>query len=171
MDNHRGSRRRRRRARGVDLDRIMMKRALDLARSAAAIGEVPVGAVVHRHGEIIAEAGNTRERDGDPVGHAELLALQMAGRVLGRWRLTDCTLVVTLEPCAMCAGALVNARIGRLVWGADDPKAGGCRSLYEIPADPRLNHRLPMVGGVHAAVSASLLRSFFQARRRKKKSC
>ena len=171
IQGHRGSRRRRRRARGVDLDRIMMKRALDLARSAAAQGEVPVGAVVHRDGEIIAEAGNTREHDGDPVGHAELLALQMAGRVLGRWRLTDCTLVVTLEPCAMCAGALVNARIGRLVWGADDPKAGGCRSLYEIPADPRLNHRPPMVGGVHAAVSASLLRSFFQARRRKKKSC
>ena len=104
IQGHRGSRRRRRRARGVDLDRIMMKRALDLARSAAAQGEVPVGAVVHRNGEIIAEAANTRENDADPVGHAELLALQSAGRVLGRWRLTDCTLVVTLEPCAMCAG-------------------------------------------------------------------
>ncbi|MAV54423.1 MAG: tRNA-specific adenosine deaminase [Phycisphaerae bacterium] len=148
----------------------MMKRALDLAREAAARGEVPVGAVVHRDGEIIAEAANTREHDGDPVGHAELLALQQAGRSLGRWRLTDCNLVVTLEPCAMCAGAMVNARIGRVVWGADDPKAGGCRSLYEIPADPRLNHRPPMRGGVHATVSSGLLRSFFQARR-KKKSC
>lgn len=152
-------------------DRRMMERALELARQAAAQGEVPVGAVVYvGEGEaarILGEAHNTRENEGDPVGHAELLAIQLAARTLGDWRLNDCTLVVTLEPCLMCAGAIVNARVGRLVYGARDPKAGAVASLYHACEDERLNHRLQPIGGVLADEAATLLKAFFRARRGK----
>ncbi|MHC5003219.1 MAG: nucleoside deaminase, partial [Planctomycetota bacterium] len=121
------------------IDLAMMRRALELAQVAAAAGEVPVGAVVYRGERIIAEAANNREATKDPVGHAELLAISKAGQALREWRLTDCSLAVTLEPCPMCAGALVNARLGRLIYGATDPKAGACHTLFRIPTDRRLN--------------------------------
>ena len=149
-------------------DVAMMHRALELARVAAAGGEVPVGAVVYREGEVIAEAANDREATRDPAGHAELVALRRAGERLGRWRLHDCRMAVTLEPCPMCAGALVNARLGGLVFAAFDPKAGAVGTLYDIPRDARLNHRLPCAGGLLAPEAVGLLRNFFQARRRLK---
>ncbi|HHV58418.1 MAG TPA: nucleoside deaminase [Firmicutes bacterium] len=144
-----------------------MQRALELARAAAARGEVPVGALVVRGGAIIAESANRREEAKDPTAHAELLAIQAAARELGGWRLTGTTLYVTLEPCAMCAGALVLARVERLVYGADDPKAGAVRSLYRLVEDERLNHRLEVVRGVLAAECGELLREFFRRRRRR----
>ncbi len=147
------------------IDRRMMARAIDLAVRAAAEGEVPVGAVVYRGEEILAEAWNRREATGDPVGHAELLAMSEAGRRLGRWRLHECSLAVTLEPCPMCAGAMVNARLRRVVYGADDPKAGACRTLYAIATDPRLNHRVQVIAGVEAAACGHLLSVFFRRRR------
>lgn len=151
----------------TDLDRAMMARALDLARQAAAIGEVPVGAVVYRveTGEVIAQAHNRRETDDDPAGHAELIAMRDAAKAIGDWRLNELALAVTLEPCAMCAGAIVNARVGRLVFGARDPKAGFCASLGSLTIDPRLNHRVVPVEGVLAAESSGLLRDFFRQRR------
>jgi len=139
--------------------------ALDEARAALAHDDVPVGAVVLVDGEVVARRHNERERTGDPVAHAELLALRDAARALGRWRLDDATVVVTLEPCAMCAGALVNARVGALVYGAADPKAGACGSLYNLAADPRLNHEFPVTVGVRAEECAELLRAFFADRR------
>ena len=139
--------------------------ALDEARRALEHGDVPIGAVVLRDGEVIAARHNERELTGDPTAHAELLALRDAARVVGHWRLDDCTLVVTLEPCVMCAGAVVNGRVGRLVFGADDPKAGAVGSLYDVPADGRLNHRPPVTRGVRATECGDLLRSFFAARR------
>jgi len=148
-----------------DIDLAMMQRAIELAGKAAALGEVPVGAVVYRGSKIIAEAFNLRESASDATGHAELLAISKAGRALGEWRLTDCSLAVTLEPCPMCAGALVNARLGRLIYGAADPKAGACHTLFEIPSDERLNHRVTMIGGVLADRCRKLLRDFFQQRR------
>lgn len=148
-------------------DTRAMALALDLARAAADAGEVPVGAVVYRTetGEVLGEGANRREADDDPVAHAEILAIRAAAKQIGDWRLNGCTLVVTLEPCVMCAGAIVNARVGRLVYGADDPKAGAIVSLYEIAQDGRLNHRLPVVRGVMAEESGELLRAFFRARR------
>jgi len=153
------------------LDRRMMRRAIELAREAATHGEVPVGAVIWRlddHGapEVVAEAFNVRETKRDPIGHAEILALRLASEHLGRWRLDDCSIAVTLEPCPMCAGALVNARILRLVYGATDPKAGACESLYSIADDHRLNHRLEVIGGVLARRCGALLTTFFRARRK-----
>ena len=142
-----------------------MARALALAERAAELGEVPVGAVVVVNDQVVAEAHNERESRRDPTAHAELLALGRAAQALGRWRLSGATLWVTLEPCPMCAGALVNARIDRLVFGARDPKAGAVRSLYQIADDPRLNHRLEVQGGVMADPCASVLRRFFAARR------
>ena len=139
--------------------------ALSLAEAAAARGDVPVGAVVVRDGVVIGVGYNTREREADPTGHAEIVALREACRSAGRWRVDGASLYVTLEPCPMCAGAIVNARVARLVYGADDPKAGAVRSLYEICTDPRLNHRVEVVAGVQAEASAELLRSFFRARR------
>ena len=125
----------------------MMRQAIALAREAMALGEVPVGSVVTFRGRLIAQAFNLRETLNDPTAHAERLALTLAGRALGSWRLDECTLYVTLEPCPMCAGAIVLGRLGRLVYGADDPKAGACRSLYRLADDPRLNHRATVVAG------------------------
>ncbi len=148
-------------------DERFMALALELAEAAAARGDVPVGAVVVQRGAVIGVGGNRREREADPTGHAEIVALREACRSLGRWRVDGATLYVTLEPCPMCAGAIVNARVARLVYGADDPKAGAVRSLYEICSDPRLNHRVTVRAGVRAEAAAGLLRSFFrQARAR-----
>jgi tRNA(adenine34) deaminase len=146
-------------------DLAMMERAIALAAQAAEAGEVPVGAVVYRGERILAQAANDREASANPVGHAELLALSAAGRALGDWRLAECSLAVTLEPCPMCAGAAVAARLGRLIYGADDPKAGACKTLFSIPTDGRLNHRVTVIGGVLADRSRELLRDFFQERR------
>jgi tRNA(adenine34) deaminase len=142
-----------------------MRSALEQAVAAVAHGDVPIGAVVVRDGAVIAARHNERELTGDPTAHAEVLAIRDAAHVVGHWRLLDCTLFVTLEPCVMCAGALVNARIGRVVFGATDPKAGAVTSLYEVLADPRLNHRPPVEGGVSADQCGALLRDFFAARR------
>ncbi|MBI4883021.1 MAG: nucleoside deaminase [Actinobacteria bacterium] len=142
-----------------------MRLALAEAGAASAHDDVPVGAVVVRDGVAIAARHNERELSGDPTAHAEVLALRDAAAVVGHWRLTECTLYVTLEPCLMCAGALVNARIGRVVYGAIDPKAGAIASLYQVCADARLNHRPPTVGGVLAADCARLLTDFFADRR------
>jgi tRNA(adenine34) deaminase len=142
-----------------------MRLALELAARAGEAGEVPVGAVVVRQGEVIGRGVNAREATGDPTAHAEVLAVREAARVTGTWRLVDSVLYVTLEPCPMCAGALVAARLGRLVFGAPDPKAGACGSLYNLCADPRLNHELPVVRGVLAQESAELLSAWFAAKR------
>jgi tRNA(adenine34) deaminase len=142
-----------------------MEVALDLAGQAAARGEVPVGAVVVLDGEIVGQGANRTEALQDPTAHAEILALREAAGRLGSWRLTGATLYVTLEPCAMCAGALVLARIERLVFGADDPKAGMCGSLNNLVEDPRLNHRIEVVRGVAARQAGELLRGFFRGRR------
>jgi tRNA(adenine34) deaminase len=142
-----------------------MQMALDQAAAADAHGDVPVGAVIVRNGAVIAARHNERELSGDPTAHAEVLAIRDAASVVGHWRLLDCTLYVTLEPCVMCAGALVNARIGRLVYGATDPKAGAVSSLYEVCGDARLNHRPPVLGGVQAEEAGALLRAFFASRR------
>jgi len=150
----------------LDDDAALMARALEEAREAIGHGDVPVGAIVVRDGIVIAARHNERELTGDPTAHAELLAMRDAAGVAGSWRLDRCTVVVTLEPCPMCAGAMVNARVQRLVYGALDPKAGAVTSLYEITTDARLNHRLEVVGGVHADESAELLRAFFGERRR-----
>ncbi len=139
--------------------------ALSEARAALEHGDVPVGAVVVRDGEVIASRHNERELRSDPTAHAEILALRDAAEFLGRWRLDDCTLVVTLEPCVMCAGAALNARIGALVFGAADLKGGATSSLYNVCADPRLNHNPPVTHGVMAAESARLLEQFFAERR------
>jgi tRNA(adenine34) deaminase len=143
-----------------------MEQAIEQARLALDHDDVPVGAVVVRDGAVIAARRNERELIGDPTAHAEILAIRDAARVVGHWRLDDCTMVVTLEPCPMCAGAMVNARIARLVYGASDPKAGAAGSLMNLVADPRLNHRLPIVLGVEANRCAALLTEFFAARRR-----
>lgn len=148
-------------------DLAMMRRALELARTAASLGEIPVGAVVYETatGRVFGEAHNRRHLDKDPAAHAELLAIRQAARTLGDWRLNACSLAVTLEPCCMCAGLIVNARLGRVLYGCDDPKAGGAGSLYRLTEDARLNHRVTPVRGVLANESAELLRSFFRARR------
>jgi tRNA(adenine34) deaminase len=142
-----------------------MQEALALAAEAARAGEVPVGAVALHEGRVVGRGRNRREEDQDPCAHAELLALREAARTLGRWRLTGVTLVVTLEPCAMCAGALVLARIDRLVFGASDPKAGAVGSLMDLSADPRLNHRFPVERGLRGEACGEQLRAFFRARR------
>ena len=139
--------------------------ALEEATAATAHGDVPVGAVVLRDGEVIAQRHNERELTGDPSAHAEILALRDAAVVVGSWRLSGTTLVVTLEPCPMCAGALVAARVDQVVFGAADPKAGACGSLYNLCVDPRLNHEVEVVPGVRAQESAALLTGFFGDRR------
>ena len=138
-----------------------MALALAEARAALAHGDVPIGAVALVGGEVIARRHNERELTRDPTAHAELLALRDAATALGRWRLDDVTLIVTLEPCAMCAGALVNARVARVVFGAADPKAGAVGSLYNLCVDPRLNHEVEVQHGVMADESAALLQTFF----------
>jgi tRNA(adenine34) deaminase len=150
-------------------DEDFMDLALAAARAAGDAGEVPVGAVVVVDGSVVATAGNQRETLGDPTAHAEILALRSAAggaaRSMRGWRLTEATLYVTLEPCPMCAGALVAARLGRLVFGAPDPKAGACGSLYNLCADPRLNHEVPVRAGILAAECAGLLSGWFAGRR------
>ena len=144
-----------------------MEHALALARQAAEKGEVPVGAVLVRGDVCIAEAYNLREQRGSPIAHAEMLVIQAASEKIGNWRFTDTTLYVTLEPCPMCAGAIVLARIPKVVYAAKDPKAGAAGTLYNILQDERLNHRVELVSGVLADESRALLKSFFQQRRRK----
>ena len=146
-----------------------MERALAEADAAAVRGEVPVGAALvdAGSGAIIAADGNRVEQLGDATAHAEMLLLRRGARRFGRWRLAGCDLYVTLEPCPMCAGLIVNARVGRVVYGTDDPKAGACRSLFELTTDARLNHRVELITGVRAEESAEMLRSFFRARRAK----
>jgi tRNA(adenine34) deaminase len=142
-----------------------MRLALVEAAAAMVHDDVPIGAVVVCDGAVIASRHNERELSGDPTAHAEVLAIRDAAQVVGHWRLLDCTVYVTLEPCAMCAGAMVNARVARLVYAATDPKAGAVASLYELCSDPRLNHRLPIVAGLHAEAAGELLRGFFAERR------
>jgi tRNA(adenine34) deaminase len=148
-------------------DRLWMQEALAEARRAGEIGEVPIGAVILLQGEIIGRGHNRREIDRDPLAHAEILAIRQAAGRIGGWRLSGCTMYVTLEPCAMCAGALVNSRIDRLVYGAADPKAGYCATLGNLVQDARLNHRLEVTAGVMEEESAALLRAFFAALRKK----
>ena len=153
----------------MDDDHRYMKRALELAEEAAEVGEVPVGAVVVHEGEIIAEAFNRRESWQEPTAHAELIAVRRASEALGSWRLEDCTVYVTLEPCPMCAGMLVNARVDRLVFGASDPKAGAVRSLFALVEDPRLNHRMQVRSGVMNEPCGTILSEFFRAIRRRRR--
>jgi tRNA(adenine34) deaminase len=146
-------------------DQVFMDLALDEARAAAADGEVPVGAVVVFDGRVIGRGRNRSVRDTDPTGHAEVVALRAAAREAGNYRLPGATVYVTVEPCPMCCGALLLARVARLVYGAPDPKAGAARSLYRLLEDPRLNHRAAVAGGVRSGESAALLRDFFATRR------
>lgn len=143
-----------------------MRAALVEAQKAYDLGEVPIGAVVVRDGAIVATGHNLRERDRDPTAHAEVVAIRHAARRLGSWRLTDCTLYVTIEPCPLCAGALVMARIDRLVYGAADPKAGAVDTLYDIVRDARLNHRIEVTAGVLQEECAALMQSFFRRLRK-----
>jgi tRNA(adenine34) deaminase len=146
-------------------DDELMRVALDAARAAAGHGDAPIGAVLARDGEALAVAGNERELRGDPTAHAEVLALRAGAEALGGWRLPGCTLLVTLEPCAMCAGAIVLARVPRVVYGAPDPKAGAAGSVLDVLGEPRLNHRPEVEAGLFAEESAELLREFFAQRR------
>ena len=146
-------------------DEVFLRLALREAERAASWGDVPIGAVVARGDEVLATAGNARERDRDPTAHAEILALREASAAIGTWRLEGCSIYVTLEPCAMCAGALVLARVERLVYGAADPKAGFAGSLGDLVRDPRLNHRVEVVAGVLEGEAGALLRDFFRDRR------
>jgi len=148
---------------------MYMGLALDLARRASSLGEVPVGAVVVKDGRVIGHGSNRRERDQDPLAHAEILAISQAAHATGLWRLDDTTIYVTLEPCPMCAGAIVNARIPRVVYGCDDPKAGAARTLYTILEDNRLNHRCEVIPGIRAQESSKLLQDFFQNLRKQGK--
>lgn len=148
-------------------DERWMRRAIELAAAAGALGEVPIGAVVVWGEAELAGAGNARETTQDPCGHAELLALRDAARRRGSWRLDGCTVYATLEPCAMCTGAMVLARVERCVYGAADPKGGFCGTLGSLHDHPRLNHRFPVQGGVLELECAALLRNFFAGLRRK----
>ena len=160
------------------LDEHYMRRALELAKQASVLGEVPVGALIVlerepvtgvflAEPEIISESHNNRETQTNPLGHAEVLAIGKAATKLGRWRLSGCSLYVTLEPCLMCAGACVLSRVGRVIYGAFDPKAGAVRSLYKTLEDVRLNHRPEVLGGVLEDECAALLRNFFSEKRKK----
>src|SRR5688572_7607591 len=150
----------------ADADRMWMEPALACAREAEAAGEVPVGAVLtDAKGAVIARAANAPISRDDPTAHAEMLALRAAGRALGNYRLPGCVLFVTLEPCTMCVGALVHARVSRIVYGAPDPKTGACGSVFDLAANPNLNHRIEVTGGVLAAECGALLKQFFAARR------
>jgi len=148
---------------------VYMALALEEARAAGAEGEAPVGAVVVCDGAVVARARNARESAADPTAHAELIAIRQAAERLGRWRLSDCTLYVTLEPCPMCAGALVNARIDRLVYGAYDPKAGAVGTLMDLSSDERLNHRFAVTAGVLERECSAVLTEFFRGLRERQK--
>ena len=150
----------------VATDELYMRLALEEARAAAAEAEVPIGAVVVCDGKVVARAHNRREGDHDPSAHAEFRALVEASQALGRWRLTGCTVYVTLEPCLMCAGLMVNARVDRCVYGAPDPKGGALGTLYDVSHDERLNHEFQVTSGVLADECANELRTFFRARRK-----
>lgn len=152
---------------GVEIkaDDMYMRVALEMAAHASAMGEVPVGAVIVRDGVIISQGHNQPIAQSDPAAHAEIMALREAGRKLGNYRLTDCELYVTLEPCVMCAGAIMHARIRRVIFGARDPKTGGCGSVIDLFAQPKLNHHAGVEGGVLADESIALLRQFFAQRR------
>jgi tRNA(adenine34) deaminase len=149
----------------MDKEIQFMQAALEEARIASSVGEVPIGAVAVYQDQVIARSGNRTIRDCDPTAHAEIVALRAAARHLGNYRLADMTLFVTIEPCSMCAGAIVQARIPRLIYGADDPKGGGFRSCFEILTNPKLNHQVEVIPGVLAAESAELLQGFFAERR------
>jgi len=151
----------------LEEDRRWMREALDLARQAAAAGDVPVGALAVHEGRVVGRGFNRREADRSPLLHAEVVALDEAARTLGAWRLLGVTLYVTLEPCLMCAGALVLARVDRLVYAAPDPKAGAVASLFQVLDEPRLNHHVQVTGGVLADESRALLKGFFADLRRK----
>jgi len=151
-------------------DSHWMGEALKDAQKAATVGEVPVGAVVVMDGEIVGRGHNLRESQNDPTAHAEMVAIRDAARRLGRWRLGQCTLYVTLEPCPMCAGAIVNSRLDRIVYGASDQRAGAVRTVYQLCDDPKLNHRAEITSGVEMAVCSEILSSFFAQRRVEKKA-
>jgi tRNA(adenine34) deaminase len=146
-------------------DLQFMQLAMEEARASAAAGEVPIGAVLVHAGNVLARSGNRTIRDNDPTAHAEIVVIREAARLLGNYRLAYTTLYVTLEPCAMCAGAIVQARVPRVVYGADDPKGGAFRSCFEVLTSPKLNHRVEVLDGVLAGESSSLLQSFFASRR------
>ena len=152
----------------LSVDEQWMTQALELARKAALQGEVPVGALIVKDGKLVSEGLNCRESQKNPLGHAELIAIEAASQKLGAWRLLDCTLYVTLEPCVMCAGALVQSRIKRVVIGTLDPKGGGLASLYQIGQDSRLNHQLEMTKGILEVECSQVLKDFFKARRSEK---
>ena len=149
----------------MDNNSFWMRRALELARQGGEKGEVPVGAVLIRDGVPLAEAFNLREQRGSPIAHAEMLVIQDAAEKVGNWRFTDTTLYVTLEPCAMCAGAIILARIPKVVYATTDPKSGAAGTLYNILQDERLNHRVELISGVLAEESSALLKAFFRQRR------
>src|SRR5436309_8700137 len=149
----------------METDLQFMQEALAEARASAFAGEVPIGAVLVHDGKILARSGNRTIRDNDPTAHAEIIVLREAARLLGNYRLAGTTLYVTIEPCCMCAGAIIQARVPRLVYGADDPKGGAVRSCFEILSHPSLNHQVEVTSGVLAAESAASLRSFFAERR------
>jgi tRNA(adenine34) deaminase len=152
------------------IDQQFMREALALATIAAEKGEVPVGAVVVKDNEIIGRGYNQPITSNDPTTHAEIVALRAAATHLQNYRLIDCTLYVTLEPCAMCVGAMLHARVARVVWGAAEPKSGACGSVINLPAEPKLNHHAIFVGGVLADESSAILRAFFQERRRREET-
>jgi tRNA(adenine34) deaminase len=149
----------------MDADTQFMQEALAEARAAAAAGEVPIGAILIHDGAILSRSGNCTIRDCDPTAHAEIVVLREAARLLGNYRLADTTLYVTIEPCSMCAGAIIQARVPRLVYGADDPKGGAVRSCFEILSNSQLNHQVDVTAGVLAADCAAILQSFFAERR------
>ena len=151
----------------TDTDVLMMRRALELARHAAEMGEAPVGCIIYETGtgRVLGEGANLRERDNDPTAHAEIIAIRAAAGAVGDWRLNHCTLVVTLEPCPMCAGAILQARVPTVVWGAADPKAGAVATLYRLFDDARLNHRVEHLGGVLADECGRILTDFFRGKR------
>ena len=152
----------------MEADETYMAMALEEARAAERIGEVPIGAVVVCDGAVVARAHNRREADTDPSAHAEFLAIREASQKLGRWRLSDCTVYVTLEPCPMCAGLMHQARVSRLVYGAPDPKAGACGTLYDLSNDERLNHRFEVTRGVLGEECGNILSTFFRGLRERR---
>ena len=146
-------------------DAEMMQQAISLAKQAASLDEVPIGAAIFYDDELVGEGFNTKETTCNPTAHAEMNAIVDASKKLGRWRMHGCTIVVTLEPCPMCAGAIVNARFDRVIFGASDQKSGACRTLYKITDDPRLNHRCDVLGGILEQECVELLQDFFKPRR------